>query len=120
MPCTYFSCSVFCFIVTFIKLEPFVINSWMNLCFLGVYVFSPSPGNVTVIFSSGVGVEVCLYEGTMAVTVLLPGEFYNHTQGLLGSMNSDPSDDLTIQLGEVISSADATLEEIFTFGASCK
>lgn len=83
-------------------------------------MFSPSPGNVTVIFSSGVGVEVCLYEGTMAVTVLLPGEFYNHTQGLLGSMNSDLSDDLTIQLGEVISSADATLEEIFTFGASCK
>uniref|UniRef100_A0A3Q4HSV0 Sushi domain containing 2 n=1 Tax=Neolamprologus brichardi TaxID=32507 RepID=A0A3Q4HSV0_NEOBR len=111
-------CSVFCFIVTFIKLEPFVINSWMNLCFLGVYVFSPSPGKVTVIFSSGVGVEVRLYEGTMAVTVLLPGEFYNHTQGLFGSMNSDPSDDLTTQLGEVISSADATLEEIFTFGAS--
>uniref|UniRef100_A0A669E6H5 Kringle containing transmembrane protein 1 n=1 Tax=Oreochromis niloticus TaxID=8128 RepID=A0A669E6H5_ORENI len=94
----------------------FTEQRWMDL--YGVYVFSPSPGNVTVIFSSGVGVEVCLYEGTMAVTVLLPEEFYNHTQGLLGSMNSDPSDDLTIQLGEVISSADATLEEIFTFGAS--
>uniref|UniRef100_A0A3Q2W0I2 Sushi domain containing 2 n=1 Tax=Haplochromis burtoni TaxID=8153 RepID=A0A3Q2W0I2_HAPBU len=95
---------------------PFTEQRWMDLH--GVYVFSPSPGNVTVIFSSGVGVEVRLYEGTMAVTVLLPGEFYNHTQGLLGSMNSDLSDDLTIQLGEVISSADATLEEIFTFGAS--
>lgn len=83
-------------------------------------MFSPGPQNVTVIFLSGVGVEVRVHEGTMAVTVLLPKEFTNHTQGLLGLMNSDPSDDLLTQLGEVISSADATPEEIFTFGAGCE
>ncbi len=82
-------------------------------------MFAPSPQNVTVIFHSGAGVEVRLHEGTMAVTVLLPAEFTNHTRGLLGLMNSDPSDDLVTQQGKVIS-ADAMPEEIFTFGASCE
>ncbi|XP_044053587.1 sushi domain-containing protein 2 isoform X2 [Siniperca chuatsi] len=94
---------------------PFTEQRWMDL--QGVFVFAPSPQNVTVIFLSGVGVEVRVYEGAMAVTVLLPTEFSNHTQGLLGLMNSDPSDDLMTQLGEVMSLDDATPEEIFTFGA---
>lgn len=83
-------------------------------------MFAPSPQNVTVIFLSGAGVEVRLREGTMAVTVLLPLEFANDTQGLLGLMNSDPSDDLLTRLGQVISSANATSEQIFTFGAGCE
>lgn len=97
------------------KVLPFTEQRWMDL--QGVFVFAPSSENVTVIFHSGAGVEVRLYEGTMAVTVLLPAEFTNHTQGLLGLMNSDPSDDLATQKGQVIS-ADTTPEEIFTFGAS--
>ncbi|XP_070759880.1 sushi domain-containing protein 2 [Enoplosus armatus] len=97
------------------RVLPFTEQRWMDLH--GVFVFAPSPQNVTVIFLSGVGVEVRVHEGTMAATVLLPAEFTNHTQGLLGPMNSDPSDDLLTQLGEVISSADATPEDIFTFGA---
>lgn len=88
--------------------------------FLGVFVFVPSLQNATVIFPSGACVEVRIREGSMAVTVLLPAEFSNHTQGLLGLMNSDPSDDLTTEYEEVISSTDATMEEIFTFGASCE
>lgn len=83
-------------------------------------MFTPSLQNVTVIFLSGVGVEVRVREGAMAVTVLLPSEFTNHTQGLLGLMNSDPSDDLLTGLGEILSPADATPEEIFTFGAGCE
>ncbi|XP_010731273.3 sushi domain-containing protein 2 isoform X2 [Larimichthys crocea] len=98
------------------KVLPFTEESWMDLH--GVFVFAPSPQNVTVIFLSGAGVEVRVHEGAMAVTVLLPTEFTNHTQGLLGLMNSDPSDDLLTHSGEVISSADATPEEILTFGAS--
>ncbi|XP_068994992.1 sushi domain-containing protein 2 [Embiotoca jacksoni] len=97
------------------KILPFIEQRWMDLH--GVFVFTSGPHNVTVIFSSGVGVEVRMHEETMAVTVLLPAEFSNHTQGLLGLMNSDPSHDLMTRHGEVISSADATLEEIFTFGA---
>uniref|UniRef100_A0A3B5LRS1 Sushi domain containing 2 n=1 Tax=Xiphophorus couchianus TaxID=32473 RepID=A0A3B5LRS1_9TELE len=83
---------------------------------LGVFVFVPSPQNVTVIFSSGAAVELRLYDATMTATVLLLVEFSNLTLGLLGRMNSDPSDDLMTRSGEVISS-NATLEEIFTFGA---
>ncbi|KAM9393861.1 sushi domain-containing protein 2 [Pholidichthys leucotaenia] len=94
---------------------PFTEQKLMSL--QGVFVFSPDPQTVTVMFSSGVGVEFRLYDGTMAATVLLPVEFSNSTQGLLGLMNSDPSDDLMSPHGNVISSAEATLEEIFTFGA---
>lgn len=49
--------------------------------------------------------------------VLLPSEFTNQTQGLLGRMNSDPSDDLLTQMGEVIPPDDNTPEEIFTMAA---
>ncbi|XP_029915562.1 sushi domain-containing protein 2 [Myripristis murdjan] len=97
------------------KVLAFTEQRWMDLH--GVFVFSPSPQNVTVMFSSGVGVEVRRHEGTMAVTVLLPTEFTNHTQGLLGQMNSDPSDDLLTSQGVVITSDNTTPEEIFTFGA---
>ncbi|XP_045890916.1 sushi domain-containing protein 2 isoform X3 [Micropterus dolomieu] len=96
------------------KVLHFTEQRWMDV--RGGFVFAPCPQNVTVTFLSGVGVEVRVHEGTMAVTVLLPAEFTNHTRGLLGLMNSDPSDDLLTKLGEVIS-ADATPEEIFTFGA---
>ncbi|KAM3867425.1 sushi domain-containing protein 2 [Diretmus argenteus] len=98
------------------KAVSFTEQRWMDL--QGVFVFSPSPQNVTVMFSSGVGVEARRQEGTMAVTVLLPTEFTNHTQGLLGQMNSDPSDDLLTRLGEVVPSDSTTAEDIFTFGAS--
>ncbi|KAM4745424.1 sushi domain-containing protein 2 isoform 2-T2 [Anableps anableps] len=96
------------------KILSFTEQRWMDL--RGVFVFAPSPQNVTVIFSSGAAVELRLHEGTMTATVLLPPEFSNHTSGLLGRMNSDPSDDLMTQSGEVISSANATLEETFAFG----
>ncbi|XP_030592826.1 sushi domain-containing protein 2 isoform X3 [Archocentrus centrarchus] len=94
---------------------PFTEQSWMELH--GVFVFSSCPESVTVTFSSGAAVEARMFGGNMAVTVLLPAEFNRHARGLLGSMNSDPSDDLTTQLGEVIPSANATSEEVFTFGA---
>nr|XP_043882044.1 sushi domain-containing protein 2 isoform X1 [Solea senegalensis] len=97
------------------KVLPFTEQKWMDLH--GVFVFAPSPQNVTVMFLSGVGVELRVHEGLMAVTVLLPPEFTNLTQGLLGVMNSNPSDDLLTQQGDVVSSEDATAEEIFAFGS---
>ncbi|KAM4579563.1 sushi domain-containing protein 2 [Fundulus diaphanus] len=97
------------------KILPFTEQRWMDL--QGVFVFAPCPQNATVMFSSGAGVELRLHEGTMKATVLLPAEFSNRTRGLLGRMNSDPSDDLTTQSGKVISSTNATLEDVFTFGA---
>uniref|UniRef100_A0A8C6NX41 Sushi domain containing 2 n=1 Tax=Nothobranchius furzeri TaxID=105023 RepID=A0A8C6NX41_NOTFU len=94
---------------------PFSEQSWMDL--QGVFVFVPSPQNVTVMFSSGAAVELRLDEGTMTSTVLLPAEFSNKTRGLLGQMNSNPSDDLVTPAGNVASSANATLEEIFTIAS---
>lgn len=90
------------------KVLPFTEQRWMDLH--GAFVFAPSPQNVTVMFS-GVGVEVRVHEGTMAVTVLLPPEFINNTQGLCGLMNSQLSSALSTQ-------ANATAVEMFTFGAS--
>ncbi|XP_068460520.1 sushi domain-containing protein 2 [Clinocottus analis] len=97
------------------KVLPFTEQSWMEL--QGVLVFAPGPHNVTVILLSGVGLEARVHGGVMAATVLLPTEFTNRTRGLLGRMNSDPSDDLLTQRGEIIALADATPEEIFTFGS---
>lgn len=85
----------------------------------GVSVFSPSPTNVTVMFRSGAGVEVRLREGTMTTTVLLPESFSNATSGLLGRMNGDPADDLTLSSGQVVQNQ-SNPEEVFSFGASCK
>ncbi|XP_056134899.1 sushi domain-containing protein 2 [Lampris incognitus] len=98
------------------KVLSFSEQRWMDLH--GVSVFSASPQNVTIMFASGVGVEVRRRESAMAVTVLLPTELINNTKGLLGQMNSDPTDDLMTSQGEVINVATTTAEEIFTFGTS--
>lgn len=86
---------------------------------LGVFVFSPSSTNVTVMFPSGAGVEVRLREGTMTTTVLLPEEFKDSTVGLLGKMNGDAGDDLVLSNGELVRNL-TNPEELFSFGASCK
>ncbi|XP_033828467.2 sushi domain-containing protein 2 [Periophthalmus magnuspinnatus] len=100
------------------KILPLNEQTWMVLH--GLFVFTPSPQYVRVMFSCGVGVEVRLNEEMMAATVLLPLVFANQTKGLLGVMNSDPSDDLMTPSGEVLSSASLTPENIFKFGEDWK
>lgn len=85
----------------------------------GVFVFSPTPSNVTVMFPSGAGVEVRRREGTMTTTVLLPENFANATGGLLGTMNHNTEDDLTFSEGELVQNS-SNPHEVFSFGASCK
>lgn len=87
--------------------------------FLGVFVFSPTPTNVTIMFPTGAGVEVRLREGTMITTVLLPEEFKDFTLGLLGTMNGDAQDDLAFSSGQLVQNH-SNPEELFNFGASCK
>ncbi|XP_041826289.1 sushi domain-containing protein 2-like isoform X2 [Melanotaenia boesemani] len=97
------------------KTLSFAEQTWMDLH--GVFVFSPSSMNVTVMFPSGAGVEVRLTEETMATTVLLPEEFKDSTLGLLGKMNGDPKDDLVLSNGQLLQNH-SNPEELFSFGAS--
>ncbi|XP_049594189.1 sushi domain-containing protein 2 [Syngnathus scovelli] len=90
-------------------------QSWMDLD--GVFVFSPSGANVTVMFPSGAGVEVRLRGPAVTATVLLPEEFHNSTRGLLGNFNGVAGDDLLpAHVGLAAGANNA--EEVFNFGAS--
>uniref|UniRef100_A0AAQ6ITR5 Sushi domain containing 2 n=1 Tax=Anabas testudineus TaxID=64144 RepID=A0AAQ6ITR5_ANATE len=96
------------------KILSFTEQSWMDL--QGVFVFSPTSSNVTVMFPSGAGVEARLREGTITVTVLLPEEFKDSTLGLLGKMNHDATDDLVLSNGQLVQNH-SNPEELFSFGA---
>lgn len=85
----------------------------------GVFVFSPTRDNVTVMFPSGAGVEVRRREETMTTTVLLPHSIDSPTHGLLGTMNNNNTDDLTFNNGRIVQNS-SNPEEVFSFGASCK
>ncbi|KAM3874287.1 sushi domain-containing protein 2-like [Diretmus argenteus] len=93
----------------------FTEQSWMDL--KGVFVFSPSQTNVTVMFPTGAGVEVRLRERTITATVLLPEEFKESTLGLLGKMNGDAKDDLLASDGHLVTNQ-SNPEELFSFGRS--
>ncbi|XP_075901129.1 sushi domain-containing protein 2 [Nelusetta ayraudi] len=90
-------------------------QSWMDMN--SVFVFCPTPDNVTVMFPSGAGVEVRRRGETMTTTVLLPGSFASETRGLLGMMNNNINDDLTFSDGQVVKNSSDPLE-VFSFGAS--
>ncbi|XP_053555720.1 sushi domain-containing protein 2 [Bombina bombina] len=96
------------------ELLSFEEQSWIDL--KDVFVFSSVANNVTVMFPSGAGVEVREIGGLLGVTVLLPEEFINKTEGLMGVMNNDPTDDLTFKNGTIIP-PDARPQDIFHFGA---
>ncbi|RVE65763.1 hypothetical protein OJAV_G00120000 [Oryzias javanicus] len=97
------------------KLLSFDEQTWMDL--QGVFVFSPTPSNVTVMFPSGAGVEVRQRGETLTTTVLLPEDFKDSTQGLLGKMNGDAKDDLAFSNGQLVKNQ-SDPEELFNFGAS--
>lgn len=82
-------------------------------------MFSPTSSNVTVMFPSGAGVEVRQRGKTLTTTVLLPEEFGDSTQGLLGNINGDAKDDLALSNGQLVQNQ-SNAEELFAFGASCK
>ncbi|XP_069070569.1 uncharacterized protein [Pleurodeles waltl] len=88
--------------------------NWMDL--KGVFVYSPVKQNVTVMFTSGAGVEVRRAGDFLGISVLLPENFKNGTQGLLGVMNDIPDDDYTFRNGTILDIS-ATAEQLFEFGA---
>lgn len=74
---------------------------------------------VSIMLSSGAGLEVLVQRPFLSVTVLLPEKFLTHTQGLLGTLNDDPTDDYTLRNGRVLP-PESTSRELFRFGADCE
>ncbi|KAJ6666660.1 hypothetical protein lerEdw1_020384 [Lerista edwardsae] len=91
-------------------------QNWMDLT--GLFL-SAAPGlNVTVMFSSGAGVEVQRSGQLLRLAVLLPEKFLQNTQGLFGLMNGNPGDDLTFRNGTILrGGGSSSPEELFAFGA---
>lgn len=87
----------------------------------GLYL-STAPGlNVTVMFSSGAGVEVQKSGQLLQLAVLLPEKFSHRTRGLFGVMNDNAGDDLAFRNGTVLGGGGGSSpEELFAFGADCK
>ncbi|KAM4052284.1 sushi domain-containing protein 2 [Anomaloglossus baeobatrachus] len=95
--------------------EPLRFNrTWIDL--KGVFLFYGADKRVTSMFPSGAGVEVRGIGKFLSISVLLPDEFINQTQGLMGVMNNNPHDDFTFRDGRVFLT-NSTSEELFQFGA---
>ncbi|XP_068767709.1 sushi domain-containing protein 2 isoform X3 [Struthio camelus] len=82
----------------------------------GLFLHSTVDQNITVMFSSGTGVEIRGSGGFLTLTVLLPENFMNHTQGLFGVMNGNTEDEYTFKNKTTIS-VHANPQQLFEFGA---
>ncbi|XP_044921176.1 LOW QUALITY PROTEIN: sushi domain-containing protein 2 [Mustela putorius furo] len=92
----------------------FAEQSWMDL--KGMFLSIAAQDSVSIMLSSGAGLEVLAQRPFLSVTVLLPEKFLTHTQGLLGTLNDDPTDDFTLRNGRVLPPK-STSRELFRFGA---
>eukprot|EP00076_Gallus_gallus_P045854 XP_025011392.1 sushi domain-containing protein 2 isoform X2 [Gallus gallus] len=90
-------------------------QSWMDL--EGLFLHSTDDQKVTVMFSSGSGMEIRGSGGFLTLTVLLPEKFMNHTQGLFGVMNGNTEDEFTFK-NKTTMSVHASPQQLFEFGAS--
>lgn len=91
----------------------------LPLIVTGLFLYSTPDRNITVMFSSGSGVEIRGSGGFLSLTVLLPEKLINHTWGLFGVMNGNPEDDYTFK-NKTTMSVHASPQQVFEFGASCK
>ncbi|XP_012869976.1 PREDICTED: sushi domain-containing protein 2 [Dipodomys ordii] len=92
----------------------FTEQSWMDL--KGMFLSVASENKVSIMLSSGAGVEVSLQGSFLSVAVLLPEKFLTHTHGLLGTLNNNPTDDFTLRNGQVLP-WNASAQQLFQFGA---
>ncbi|RMC05871.1 hypothetical protein DUI87_17414 [Hirundo rustica rustica] len=90
-------------------------QTWMDL--KGLFLYSTPDQNITVMFSSGSGLEIRGNGGFLTLTILLPEKFINHTWGLFGVMNGNPEDDYTFK-NKTTMSVHASPQQVFEFGAS--
>ncbi|NWV99050.1 SUSD2 protein, partial [Machaerirhynchus nigripectus] len=89
----------------------------LPLIAIGLFLYSAPDQNITVMFSSGSGVEIRGNGGFLTLTILLPEKFMNHTQGLFGVMNGNPEDDYTFK-NKTTMSVHASPQQVFEFGAN--
>lgn len=85
----------------------------------GMFLSVASEDKVSIMLSSGAGLEVGVQGPFLSVTVLLPEKFLTHTRGLLGTLNDNPSDDFTLRNGQVLPPK-ASAQQVFQFGADCE
>ncbi|XP_010718687.1 sushi domain-containing protein 2 [Meleagris gallopavo] len=97
------------------KVVNFSEQSWLDL--EGLFLHSTADQKITVMFSSGSGVEIRGSGGFLTLTVLLPEKFINHTQGLFGVMNGNTEDEFTFK-NKTIMSVHASPQQLFEFGAN--
>nr|XP_030141957.3 sushi domain-containing protein 2 isoform X3 [Taeniopygia guttata] len=97
------------------RVPSFSEQTWMDL--KGLFLYSTPDQNITVMFSSGSGVEIRGSGGFLTLTILLPEKFMNHTWGLFGVMNGNPEDDYTFK-NKTTMSVHASPQQVFEFGAS--
>lgn len=92
----------------------FAEQKWMDL--KGMFLSVASGDSVSIMLSSGAGLEVSVQGPFLSVAILLPEKFLNHTQGLFGTLNDNPTDDFTLRNGQVLPPT-AKSRELFRFGA---
>ncbi|XP_030903628.2 sushi domain-containing protein 2-like [Melopsittacus undulatus] len=83
----------------------------------GLFLHSTADQNITVIFSSGSGVEIRGSGRFLTWTVLRPEKFMNQTQGLFGVMNGNTKCGYTFK-NKTTMSVHARPQQLFEFGAN--
>lgn len=99
------------------KVLSFTEQNWMDL--KGMFLSVASQDKVSIMLSSGAGLEVGVQGPFLSVNILLPEKFLTHTRGLLGTLNNNPEDDFTLRNGQVLPS-NASAQQVFQFGADCE
>ncbi|XP_019520929.1 PREDICTED: sushi domain-containing protein 2 [Hipposideros armiger] len=92
----------------------FAEQKWMDL--KGMFLSVSAKDSVTIMLSSGAGLEVSVLGPFLSLNVLLPEKFLTHTQGLLGTLNDNAADDFTLRNGQVLPPT-ASSRELYRFGA---
>lgn len=84
-----------------------------------IVLIRDTAGSITALFPSGISVNFASISDALAIAFNGPDRFKNHTRGLLGTWNDDPSDDFTFPDGTVLP-ADASPQRIhYEFGLKC-
>ncbi|XP_036132817.1 sushi domain-containing protein 2 [Molossus molossus] len=92
----------------------FAEQTWLDL--KGMFLSVAAGDSVSIMLSSGAGLEVSVQGPFLNVAILLPEKFLTHTQGLLGTLNDNLADDFTLRNGQVLPPT-ASSRELFRFGA---